>query len=170
MQLIMACTPSGGIGKNNSLPWPHNPGDMANFRRRTANFPVIMGRNTWESLPGRPLIGRANFVVSSKPVDSGGIRMPSIEFFMQTQDIDILTRTKLIGGARLVEAAMPYVRSAILTVIHSEYECDTFLDLKEIGSRFDLVKSINHGCRTDRFYICKRDWAFEAPLHFSDKE
>ena len=45
------------------------PEDLALFRRLTMGSTVVMGRRTWESLPGRfrPLPGRTNVVLTSDP-------------------------------------------------------------------------------------------------------
>lgn len=60
-----------GIGLNNRLPW-HIKRDLEFFKTTTTDEPntvVIMGRNTWESLPSnhRPLSDRINIVVTSQP-------------------------------------------------------------------------------------------------------
>ena len=70
--LIVAATPSGGIGNAGQLPW-QLPADLAYFARVTtavrapgAQNAVIMGRKTWASIPAkfRPLKGRLNVVLS----------------------------------------------------------------------------------------------------------
>ncbi|TFY66935.1 hypothetical protein EVG20_g4156 [Dentipellis fragilis] len=74
LTLIVAATTANGIGKNAGLPW-RLPNEMAYFARTTTRAPagtanaVIMGRNTWESIPPRfrPLPGRVNVVVSHNP-------------------------------------------------------------------------------------------------------
>ena len=71
LTLIVAATLTNGIGQGARLPW-RLPGEMAYFARVTTRAPegstnaVIMGRNTWESIPPkfRPLPGRANVVMS----------------------------------------------------------------------------------------------------------
>lgn len=66
--LIWAQAHGRAIGAGGALPW-HVPEDMALFRRMTRGCPVVMGRNTWESLAPkyRPLPGRANIVVTRNP-------------------------------------------------------------------------------------------------------
>ncbi|KAI9706787.1 MAG: dihydrofolate reductase [Bogoriella megaspora] len=80
LTLIVAATPSMGIGRAGSLPWSPLKGDMAYFKRVTkriigpASTPthskkrnaVIMGRKTWESIPPqyRPLQDRINVVLT----------------------------------------------------------------------------------------------------------
>lgn len=71
LTLIVAATRTNGIGQNGSLPW-QLPQEMSYFARATKTAPegkvnaVIMGRNTWESIPKkfRPLRDRVNAVVS----------------------------------------------------------------------------------------------------------
>ena len=72
LTLIVAATRTNGIGQNAQLPW-RLPKEMAYFKRVTTNAPegsmnaVVMGRNTWESIPQRfrPLDKRLNIVISS---------------------------------------------------------------------------------------------------------
>lgn len=73
LALIVACTAKNGIGKDGGLPW-RLPKEMGYFARATSSAPagkhnaVIMGRNTWESIPSkfRPLKDRFNIVVTSR--------------------------------------------------------------------------------------------------------
>ena len=73
LTLIVAATPNHGIGKSGGLPW-RLPQEMKYFARMTTTAPdneknaVIMGRNTWESIPlrFRPLPGRTNVVLTSR--------------------------------------------------------------------------------------------------------
>ena len=64
IHLIWAQDSNGGIGKKGSLPW-YIPEDLKNFKKLTQNSTIIMGRNTWESLPIKPLPKRRNIVISS---------------------------------------------------------------------------------------------------------
>jgi len=88
LALIVATTPSLGIGLHGTLPWPPLKADLAFFARVTKRVlppphpthtsqngssksrknAVIMGRKTWESIPAkfRPLRGRINVVVSRR--------------------------------------------------------------------------------------------------------
>lgn len=63
VSLVAARARNGVIGRGGALPW-RLKGDLAIFRRVTLGKPVIMGRKTWDSLPLRPLKGRANIVLS----------------------------------------------------------------------------------------------------------
>ncbi len=54
------------IGKGNDLPW-HYSADLRLFKKRTLNGTVIMGRNTWDSLPRKPLQKRDNVILTRNP-------------------------------------------------------------------------------------------------------
>ena len=70
--IIVAATKANGIGANGRLPWRLSK-EMKYFAQVTSAAPegkqnvVVMGRNTWESIPPRfrPLAKRLNIVISS---------------------------------------------------------------------------------------------------------
>ncbi|MGR3568543.1 MAG: dihydrofolate reductase, partial [Pseudooceanicola nanhaiensis] len=59
--LVVARARNGAIGKGNQIPW-HIPADLKLFQRETSGSAILMGRNTWESLPVKPLKNRMNIV------------------------------------------------------------------------------------------------------------
>ena len=60
--LVFARAQNGVIGQNGRLPW-HIPADLAHFKRLTMGTPMIMGRATYDSLPG-VLPGRRHIVLT----------------------------------------------------------------------------------------------------------
>jgi dihydrofolate reductase len=127
----------GGIGKNNSIPWDI-PSDMKNFRKITSKSVVVMGRNTWNSLPMKPLPNRINIVISSKlESDDDKIVFPSIESMIQYRyelpDDSVLGKLEwfIIGGKGLYDF---FLRDDFLlnkiywTVLNDEYDCDVSID------------------------------------------
>ncbi|APT83149.1 dihydrofolate reductase [Corynebacterium ammoniagenes] len=98
---IWAQSLDGIIGDGKQMPW-HVPEDLAHFKEVTMGSPVIMGRNTWESLPKkfRPLPGRENFVLSSRqPGDwSDGATVLS--------HLPELTEGWIMGGGRLYASTL----------------------------------------------------------------
>jgi dihydrofolate reductase len=134
MKLILACDPDGGIGYQNKLPWTNIRGDLPRFKRLTDGHNVIMGRNTWDSLPKKPLPGRLNFVVSSRELEAehhNVIRVPDIKF-NQPDDVEFW----IIGGAKLVETSWQNIDEIHLTKIYDHYACDTFIDLLYIEHNY----------------------------------
>jgi dihydrofolate reductase len=63
--VVARSTPDNIIGRQNQLPW-HLRTDLQRFKRITMGHVIVMGRNTYLSI-GRPLPGRVNVVLSSKP-------------------------------------------------------------------------------------------------------
>lgn len=131
--LIVALASNRVIGKANKMPW-HLPGDLRYFKRVTLNKPVIMGRNTFESI-GKPLPQRTNFIVSRNPdyKVAGGIVVPSLEAALQTvadlyhtieapDDSEVM----IIGGAQLYAQALPLAQRLYLTEVQAAPEGDTF--------------------------------------------
>jgi dihydrofolate reductase len=129
MKLILACDPNGGIGYQNKLPWTNIQGDLPRFKRLTEGHPVVMGRNTWDSLPKKPLPNRINIVVTSRPFVEHGVS--SINRLLNYPDL-----YWLIGGAKLIEQAWPYINEIHLTKVYDHYACDTFIDLLYIEHNY----------------------------------
>jgi len=62
MKMIVAMDPTGIIGVNGAMPW-HYKADFKRFKKVTMGGTLVMGRKTWESLPG-PLPGRRTIVLT----------------------------------------------------------------------------------------------------------
>jgi len=76
--IILACCLDGGIGYDNTIPWSIRE-EIRLFKQITCSYAnendnddndmkinaVIMGRNTWNSLPHKPLHNRLNIVITS---------------------------------------------------------------------------------------------------------
>ena len=135
MKLILACTPDGGIGFENKLPWPMLAGDLPRFKSLTTGQVIVMGRNTWESLPRKPLPSRLNFVVTSQQLElpSGAIVIKDLSTFTHFKN------AWLIGGARLVNSSWDYIDEIHLSRTHAQYNCDAFISLIYLKNNYTLV-------------------------------
>ena len=149
MKLIVACDPKGGIGYQNKLPWSKIEGDLPRFKELTTGKTVVMGRNTWDSLPKKPLPNRNNVIVTSLPF----ARLP--ENTMTLTNIDSIDKDAwIIGGAKLINSSWNYVNEIHLTRTFTEYTCDTFIDLVQLERDFMCWFKEDH---TDHSYeIWKR--------------
>ena len=111
------------LGKKNSLIW-HFKDDMRFFKNTTMGHTVVMGSNTYKSLPG-DLPGRHIIVVSFDPVD-GVDCVNSIESIIeryQNNDEEIF----ICGGASIYKQFLPYASKMYLTEIEaSDSGADTF--------------------------------------------
>ena len=132
INLIFARAANGVIGKDNALPW-HVPEDMAHFRKQTSGAPVIMGRNTWDSLPPRfrPLPGRTNIVVTRQHdwQANGAIAVASVSDAITTCDALGAPDAWVIGGEQIFAQTMPLAQRAIVTEIDQTFEGDAFAPL-----------------------------------------
>lgn len=115
---IIAC-----IGKNRELGHDnelvfHIKEDMQFFRETTSGHPVVMGRKTWDSLPGK-LKNRENIVISRHDFEGPDriIHDPE-EFIKCHKDID--KEFFIIGGGSIYEAFLPYAKHLYLTEVDAE--------------------------------------------------
>jgi len=117
--LIVAMTPSGLMGRDNSLPW-HWPEDLAHFKRTTRGHAVVMGRRTFDSLRdnfGGPLPNRVNVVVSRErggPAPDGVLRDGAHWFASLPDALAFAARSQpgetfLLGGADIFRLALDEV-------------------------------------------------------------
>ncbi len=126
--LIAAVAANGVIGAANALPW-HLPADLRRFKELTWGHPVVMGRNTWDSLPARfrPLPGRTNIVVSRDPdlAPAGAIVARSLEEAL-AKGAAAGARVCVIGGAAIYAQALRRAARIYLTRLHFEVAGDAF--------------------------------------------
>lgn len=137
MKLIIACTPSGGIGYKNKLPWSNIQGDLLRFKQLTTNKVVVMGRNTWESLPKKPLPNRLNVVMASSELQ---LPVGAVQVNNLAQLVDY-NEAWLIGGAALVNSSWHLIHEVHLSLTFAEYSCDTFIDLLKLHNEFTCVST-----------------------------
>jgi len=136
---IVAIDQKLGIGKNNDLPW-HLPEDLKLFKTITTTtqdpsqqHAVIMGRNTWESIPDkfRPLPNRLNCILSRSPnytPDQATVFNSldtALEYLSNAPSISAIF---VIGGAFLYKESIqdPRCQQLIVTELNNTYDCDTF--------------------------------------------
>ncbi|MGB3289595.1 MAG: dihydrofolate reductase [Burkholderiaceae bacterium] len=124
IQLVVAYASNRVIGRDNTLPW-RLPSDLAHFKRTTLGHPIIMGRNTWESL-GRPLPGRPNLVVSRNPAyqPEGATAFPTLEAALAS--CGGADKACIIGGEQLFRHALDLADEIIATEVHADVEGDTY--------------------------------------------
>jgi len=124
IQIVVAYTDNRVIGRDNGLPW-RLPSDLAHFKKTTMGHPIIMGRNTWESL-GRPLPGRPNLVVSRNAAyrAEGATVYPSLQAALD--DCARADTVCIIGGEQIFRHALPLADRIIATEIHAHVDGDTW--------------------------------------------
>jgi dihydrofolate reductase len=121
-------TKNRAIGIRNSLPWSIKA-DLARFKELTLGWPCIMGRNTWASLPKRPLPGRPNIVISSSLANCdapGAHVLPSLEKAISYCKNSGYKKMFICGGASIYCEALSIAGRIELTLIGRDYEGDVF--------------------------------------------
>lgn len=124
LSIIAALANNRVIGRANRLPW-HLPADLARFKRLTMGKPILMGRKTWDSLPGL-LPHRTHIVVTRNPAFAadGALVAPSLDEALQfAGDVDEIM---IIGGADLYEQTLPIANRLYLTLVDTEVDGDAF--------------------------------------------
>ena len=123
--IIVAIADNYGIGKNNDLLW-HLSNDLKYFKEITTGHTVVMGKNTWESLPKKPLPNRKNIVITDNPNE----KIDGCLMAYSLQDaVDLMDETSLnfiIGGASIYRQFFPYTQFLYLTRVFTSPEADTF--------------------------------------------
>ena len=122
--LVVARADNGVIGKDGKLPW-HLPADLKHFKRVTLGAPMIMGRKTFESLPGL-LPGRRHIVLtrdSDWEADGAEIARTA------EGAIDLAggERVSVIGGAEIFALFESLADAVELTEVHLDAEGDTVM-------------------------------------------
>lgn len=120
---IYARAANGVIGKDGELPW-HLPADLKHFKALTMGKPMIMGRKTFESLPGL-LPGRRHIVLTRRvDWDSTGAEVVrSVDEALALAGAD----AAVIGGAAIFDVFLPHATRVELTEIHREFDGDVFM-------------------------------------------
>lgn len=101
------------IGKDNKMLY-HIPKDLAFFKRKTVNHVIIMGRKTFESLPGL-LPNREHWVVTRDPSFNKARSFNSIDDVLEAIDPNV--DYYIIGGGEIYKQFMPYADCLYITEI-----------------------------------------------------
>lgn len=121
ISIIVAIAENFAIGKENKLLF-HLPDDLKRFKRITLGHPVIMGRNTLLSLPGWPLPGRRNIVITDNLTDN----FPGCETVFSVEEAISKVREEaeafVIGGGSLYRQFFPLAVKLYLTLVHRPFE------------------------------------------------
>ncbi len=158
--VIVACDKNGGIGKDGRIPWTLAE-DMHHFKTITSLAPVgkhnaiIMGRNTWESLPCKPLPNRLNIVISSTLHDEHKegqtSNKPDLVYSNLHRALEYIRHDSkihkifVIGGAKLYEEVLAHgeCNKVYVTQLHNVFDCDVYFPLEQLYAKYCLI---NEGC------------------------
>ena len=139
--IVLARAINGVIGRDNGLPW-HIPGDLKRFKRLTMGSAMIMGRKTFDSLPGI-LPGRRH-IVMTRDADW------NVEGVDVVHDIDSAIAAagdepiSVIGGAAIFELFEPIADKIELTEVIAEIDGDVSMPDLRSSERWREVDYEDH--------------------------
>ncbi len=161
ISIIAAVAENNVIGNNNSLIW-HLPADLRYFKQKTTGHHIIMGRNTFESLGGRPLPNRTTVIITRNrnyvaPEDCLVAYSLDEAITLITNDDEIF----ICGGSQIYALAFDCATDMYLTRVHHSFEGDAFFPEFD-HSQWQLIKTENHSADEKNQY----DYTFN---HFAKK-
>ena len=191
ISLIVACTPDGGIGNDDKMPW-NIPREMRKFKTITKRVndankinAVIMGRDTWESMDRNPLPGRLNIILTRNRyykvpnhIKEGAAKIlvaHSIHDALVYCNEEYIENVFIIGGAMLYNTFLEsgYYFSMIdkiyLSVIFYDHNIITnkYIDMDSIFINFKIHKDYEFDDesrhRLFASYICIPKKKFRLP-------
>ena len=152
-KLIVATTHDNGIGYKNSLPWKIRE-ELKEFAKTTIKNKkniVVMGKNTWNSIPNKPLKNRINVIISSTlSQENLDINNNSIHIYDSISDFlnnnikyKEIEECWIIGGERIYKSFLTEHQDLLdeihITRIKHDYLCDTYFT--EIPESATLIQS-----------------------------
>ncbi len=141
---IYARAANGVIGNEGKLPW-HIPADLKRFKALTMDKPMIMGRKTFESLPGL-LPGRRHIVLTRRERwDSTGAEV--VRSVAEALEVAGEGEVAVVGGAAIYDVFLKVAHKVELTQIHAEYAGDTFMP--ELGAEWETVAREDYPAHND---------------------
>jgi dihydrofolate reductase len=129
--LILARADNGVIGAEGRIPW-HLPADLRRFKQLTMGAPMIMGRKTFDSLPGL-LPGRRHIVITRDTAweEDGAEPVHSAEAALKVANAPHVC---VIGGAEIYQLFLPLADRIELTEVHLEPQGDARMEAFEAAN------------------------------------
>ena len=157
--MISAKANNNVIRRGNGLPW-NLPEDLKFFKETTSGHAVLMGLNTWNSLPHKPLKNRLNFILCPEGTEVvipdcryegpfGVELVHDVDKFLQRTDIEDVF---IMGGASLYRLFIDKVDELYLTMIEEDVEGDVYFpefdenafDRYVLGSGYDEKENLHY--------------------------
>lgn len=127
LSLIVAVAQNNVIGKDNKLIW-HISEDLKRFKEITSGKTIIMGRKTFESLPG--VLPNRNHIIVTRDkdykVNSDNVTIVHDLNSLIDQYKNCDDEVFIIGGAEIYKQSLPYADKLYLTEINNFFDGDTF--------------------------------------------
>lgn len=125
---VAAVAANGVIGRDREIPWPSIPADKRQYRGRIANWPVVLGRRTFDSMRD-DLPGTAQVVLSRNEREydiESAYPAADVEDALATLETLGAERAYVIGGGEIYDLFQPVVDRMVLSRIPGEYDGDAY--------------------------------------------
>ena len=129
--IVVARAQNGVIGRDGKLPW-HLPADLKRFKALTMGSAMLMGRRTFESLPG--LLPRRRHIVLTRDLGWSAEGTEVVHSVDQALGLAGADRLSVIGGAEIFDLFLPLADKIELTEVLEDVPGDTSIpDPRESG-------------------------------------
>lgn len=168
ISIFVAAAKNNVIGKKGDLPW-RLKSDLARFKELTSGHPVIMGRNTYLSLPEkfRPLPNRTNIIISRTSSESyeGTVMVKNLAEALHTAKAAPGSEELfIIGGGQIYALALPVANRIYLTRVDAEVDGDVFFpeldDVRWKAKKVGTFKQDDDNQFAGTFWIYNRTGKF----------
>jgi len=145
--LVVARAQNGAIGRDGKLPWQISA-DLKRFKELTMGSVMLMGRKTFESLPGL-LPGRRHVVLTrdSHWHAAGAQVAHDIE---EALTLARGEKISVIGGADIFQLFLPLADRIELTDVLADVPGDTFIDDPRKSGNWRQTFSVEHAAAGDQ--------------------
>lgn len=140
LSIIVAISENNVIGKDNQLIW-HLPKDLQRFKNITTNHVIIMGRKTFESLPG--VLPNRHHIVLTKNKDYS-VPNKNVTVIHSISELFSLLNPEeeyfIIGGGNIYTILLPFTEKIYLTKINQDFQGDTLFPQIDINNNWDVLE------------------------------
>jgi len=142
ISIIVAIADGNAIGKDNNL-LCYLPNDLKWFKKNTSGCTVVMGRNTYLSLPNGALPNRKNIVITDKKNENFENCTIANSIDEAIKYFDNINENYIIGGASVYNQFLSLSNKLYLTKIHHKFDADVFFP--EIDyAEWNLIEKIEN--------------------------
>ncbi len=154
IKLVWAMDLNGVIGKNNGLPWNIKE-ELKHFVKITKNNTILMGRTTFEHLPG--ILPNRKIIVltrnESLTSDNKDVKYchnlnKLVDEYANNPNLDLY----VCGGANIYKQFLPFANELIISIIKDKFDGDTYFPEYDL-SKFKLTAKQENSNFIVEYYI-----------------
>ena len=192
LEAILALDINYGLSKNNKIPWKCKK-DMLFFYNKTKDNIVIMGKNTYFSLPekNRPLKNRLNIILTKNPqyYIFGNNNINQFNNLIFTNNVNIYQeilnnkerynelfpflnkdfKIYIIGGNEIYSIYFPLCSNIWISYIKGNYDCDLFFN-KNIINKIENICDVNNCLISNNYKKEEENNEYIKKIYYENEE